>query len=240
MTRSLYFQWLAPLPLFILAVLLLEFFNLDLWVADKLYALEGAHWNLKDSWLLETVMHKDGKNFVVLLVLCSFAALASTWFSPRMRHYRGGLGYLVASVAISLVLISTLKNLTHIPCPWDLQRYGGAQPYIPVFHALFGAGSGRCFPAGHASGAYAWVALYFFCRVYKPQWRMAALAFTLLLGMSFGIAQQLRGAHFLSHDVWTLAICWYISLAGYSLLYGRRHRSFSAESVKNNALLESN
>ncbi|MNV84902.1 hypothetical protein D3C71_1788110 [compost metagenome] len=35
------------------------------------------------------------------------------------------------------------------------------------------------------------------------------------MGLLFGFAQQLRGAHFLSHDVWTLAISWFVALALY-------------------------
>ena len=34
----------------------------------------------------------------------------------------------------------------------------------------------------------------------------------LVIGISFGLAQQLRGAHFLSHDVWSAAICWFGAL----------------------------
>lgn len=34
----------------------------------------------------------------------------------------------------------------------------------------------------------------------------------LLQNGVFGAAQQLRGAHFLSHDLWTLATCWTVSL----------------------------
>jgi membrane-associated PAP2 superfamily phosphatase len=34
----------------------------------------------------------------------------------------------------------------------------------------------------------------------------------LVAGGVFGAAQQLRGAHFLSHDLWTLATCWTVSL----------------------------
>jgi hypothetical protein len=31
------------------------------------------------------------------------------------------------------------------------------------------------------------------------------------LGLLFGTTQQLRGAHFLSHDIWTFALCWSIN-----------------------------
>lgn len=32
-----------------------------------------------------------------------------------------------------------------------------------------------------------------------------------MLGLTFGITQQLRGAHFLSHDLWSAALCWAIA-----------------------------
>ena len=41
----------------------------------------------------------------------------------------------------------------------------------------------------------------------------AVLAIGLLAGMVFGLAQQLRGAHFLSHDVASLAVCWGVACA---------------------------
>jgi membrane-associated PAP2 superfamily phosphatase len=44
--------------------------------------------------------------------------------------------------------------------------------------------------------------------------RHAALGFAVALEMLFGFShQQLRGAHFMSHDVWTAAICWFTALA---------------------------
>ena len=39
------------------------------------------------------------------------------------------------------------------------------------------------------------------------------------LGLLFGIGQQLRGAHFLSHDLWSLAICWTVSLVIFRLFW---------------------
>ena len=72
-----------------------------------------------------------------------------------------------------------------------------------------------CFPAGHASAGYAWVALYFFFLARRPAWRWRGLAIGLIAGAVFGIAQQLRGAHFFSHDLWTLMICWSTALLLY-------------------------
>ncbi len=217
MTRPFVLHWLLPFLLLVMATFLLDIWQFDLTLADTWYFLEGSNWQLRNSWLLEKLLHKGGRMLVGVMLLSVLALLGGTWKMPNLRHYRHGMLYLFVAVALSLGLVSLFKSLTHISCPWDLFRYGGSQPYVSMDNALFGAGHGKCFPAGHASGGYAWVALYFVCLKYWPQWRLAGLGLGLLLGFAFGLAQQLRGAHFPSHDIWTLAICWYSALVVYQL-----------------------
>ena len=38
------------------------------------------------------------------------------------------------------------------------------------------------------------------------------LVLALVLGLILGIAQQLRGAHYMSHTLWTAWICWTFGL----------------------------
>jgi membrane-associated PAP2 superfamily phosphatase len=129
----------------------------------------------------------------------------------------------VASVTLATLAVSLLKSLTRMDCPWDLLRYGGTRPFIGMFEARHGLAASGCFPAGHASAGYAWVALYFAALAARPAWRWAGLAIGLAGGALFGVSQQLRGAHFLSHDLWSLATCWLVALALYLLmLRGRR------------------
>ena len=212
MNRIFYFHWILPAVLLIALCIALQPLELDLWITDHIYALQNHHWTLKKSWLLETVIHQRGRTLIGIMALCLLASWLTSAYIAILRPYRRGLGYFLLSLVCSLLIVSCLKNLTHIGCPWDFYRYGGDQPYQATLSAIFGTSSKRCFPAGHASGGYAWVASYFFCRQYLPWWRIPALVISLALGLCFGIAQQIRGAHFLSHDLWTLAICWYTPL----------------------------
>jgi membrane-associated PAP2 superfamily phosphatase len=101
-------------------------------------------------------------------------------------------------------------------CPWDLLRYGGDRAYFGWYSSRPASmPDASCFPAGHAGAGYAWVALYFFFLARRPGWRWRGLAIGLGAGAIFGAAQQLRGAHFLSHDLWTLMICWSMALLLY-------------------------
>ncbi|MCB1669162.1 MAG: phosphatase PAP2 family protein [Porticoccaceae bacterium] len=215
MKKFYFYHGLLPLLLLLLATLWLDYFHFDFILSDHLYAVQGYNWNLKENWLLEGIIHRGGRIFVGVCITLNLCALITTWFVSSMANYRRGLIYLLTTVLVSLVVVSGLKAITHIDCPWSFQVYGGEKPVHPVFASIFGTGTGRCFPSGHASGGYAWIALYFFCLLCKPRWRFAGLTFGLLLGAIFGFSQQFRGAHLLSHDIWTVGICWFTALIGF-------------------------
>lgn len=203
-TRSFFIRH-ALIPFLLLGLALLWAFGFDgeFWLADKIYALQGGSWQWKNTWLLENVIHVGGRNFSVLcFVLLIFAYIVS-FKVAFLKAYRLGFSYLLLAVGTSTVVVSILKKITEVDCPWRIARYGG-KSLVEVWFR----GGGNCFPAGHASGGYAWLALYFFCVVYFPKQRYLGLGIGLGLGLVFGIAQQLRGAHFIGHDLATISICW--------------------------------
>lgn len=191
----------------------------DLWLADRIFQLEGGQWLWREHWLTSAIFHSGGRRLVAFLVVMTVLGLCwFLWRGPRI--VASALGYLLVSVVVATLVIGQLKGMTAMDCPWDLLRYGGDKAYYGLFEVRpEGWHPGRCFPAGHASGGYAWLALYFAAMrlPLRLRWRWFGLAFALILGVSFGIAQQLRGAHFLSHDLWTLAICWWLALAVHRL-----------------------
>ena len=211
----------APRPLhrlvlawaaFLLLMLVIDRLGLDFRLADALYDLQGDAWSLKTHPLLETWLHRGGRTLsqwmgggVILLLL------ASLLLRP-LRHWRRPLRYLFLAVAGGALAVSVIKQLVPMECPWDLARYGGDWPFVGLLTSRpTGMPDSACFPAGHASAGYAWIALYFFLRRVRPRLRWLGLATGLGLGLAFGVTQQLRGAHFLSHDLWTLMLCWTIS-----------------------------
>jgi len=202
-----------PGVVFLPVVAVVAWSGLDLLLADRLFSLQGGSWSLKEKFLTSIVLHRWGRNLLALLWLTTLvAAIAAPW-SARLRPYRRGLWYIVLAFAAGPGIVNFLKGITHVDCPWDLQRYGGAVPYVSLYAAHPGTFRyGQCFPSAHASGGFALVVLYFFARRYLPQARWIALSIALLTGAIYGFAQQLRGAHFLSHDLWALAVCWVTAL----------------------------
>lgn len=189
----------------------------DFWFADLLYRLEGNHWALQHAWLTNQLIHGAGKWLSQLGALCVLIATLRAWRVPAHPRRWAWLA-LLSSLAVSTGLVSLFKHLTRMDCPWDLARYGGHRTFYGLLESRHGLPASGCFPAGHASAGYAWLALYFFALAVAPRWRWPAFAVALASGLVFGLSQQLRGAHFLSHDLWSLALCWSVPLLLFRLL----------------------
>lgn len=186
-------------------VLAWEASGLDLWLARLMSTPAG--FAARDHVLLTTVLHDGARNVSAALLLGLVVSLWRPWGVLR-RLSRGQRLWLLAAVAGSMLLVSLIKRLSATSCPWDLAGFGGGLPYVP--HWLPGrtdGGPGHCFPAGHASAGFAWVAGYFAWPAGSAPARRW-LAAALVTGFVLGLAQQLRGAHFMSHTLWTAWLCW--------------------------------
>lgn len=197
--------------------------------ADWLFAHEGHRWSLQQGFLTEVVLHRIGRGLSAAAWLAVVVGWCVAQVRPALAPWRRPLAYLWLSVLLATAMVAWLKSWTSVDCPWDLARYGGQRAYLGLFAwRPAGTPGGGCFPAGHASAGYAWLALYFFFLAARPRWRWLGLGLGLGTGAAFGLAQQLRGAHFASHDLWTAAICWFMALGLYWLLWLRRPGDIAA------------
>lgn len=214
---SLRMVWLVTaivLALYLIAIGWLMGWGGDFFIADALYRWQGGQWALREHWLTSGLLHTGGKRFTVLLWVATAGMALLAFWRERWRYLRRPLLVLLASVLLSTVLVALLKKAVPMDCPWHLLRYGGQLPFVGLWQARpSGLPVNACFPAAHAATAFAWVALFLFFRRVSPRWRWAGLAAALAVGFAFGFAQQLRGAHFLSHDLTSLLLCWCIALA---------------------------
>lgn len=233
---------LAGVPLLLLTLLFGLFYGLqlDFWLAAQWYALQGQQWLWQQAWLTETVLHQGARSVNQLIVtglllhylLRRFGARFGTrfgfalWPQAKLQAH----GRLLLSLTLSLAGVALLKQLLPMQCPWDLPAFGGSQTFTPLFSA-WPAGQAKiaCFPAGHASIGFAWLALYFFCQQLYPALARPALWLAVVLGLVLGLTQQLRGAHFFSHDIASAAWCW--SMACLVAYCAERSRTATAGSA---------
>lgn len=220
MTRDFRLFILLPTCVFVLGNVLLIYAQGDLLLGDLLFDLQGGAWRMRGAWLTNTLIHDQGRKLVAVALLALLLAIALSHLNQAVRPYRQGLYYVLVSALITVGIVNLIKHYSALDCPWDLARYGGEKAYMGLFDPRpAGHSPGGCFPAGHASGAYCWLGLFFLARHFKPQWRFRALGGVLVVGVLFGVAQQLRGAHFISHDLWTLYISWMSACLCYFYLF---------------------
>lgn len=219
--------FLYPLVALSLLFVLFYGFNADFTLAAFWYQLQDQHWSLQHHWLMDDVMHR-GVRTLNQLVVGAFI-LHFLWQLARQQYQRWSRtgathsaqtacwtlkrrqahSQLLLSLVLSLAGVAAIKHYLPMDCPWDLQFFGGSQVFTGLFASWpTGRAPNACFPAGHASIGFAWLGLYFFCLQLYPRLARPALVFSILLGTVLGLVQQLRGAHFFSHDIASALWCW--------------------------------
>lgn len=216
MHRSRPLVWLSGLLAF---TLLWDVSDLDRAVMQAIGTSQG--FALREAWWLSAVLHDGLRTAMTLawLLLIGWAL----W--PGLRLPRRERWWVVALVSASLLAVNLIKNASLTSCPWDLRVFGGSAQHVSHWAwGLVDGGPGRCFPGGHASSGFAFLALGLPWlqapagaaprrRVVGLRWLAAAL----FIGLLAGVVQTLRGAHFPSHTLWTLLICSGVSLVGWRL-----------------------
>ena len=214
----------AALPLLIGGCLLFLFENLaiDLEISNQFYDPELGEWIYGQSWWAITLIHSGGKLLVAAVGLTALAVAITAAWRPRLRPLAPAAAYVAACLAVVPLLVGALKKLSGVPCPWDLQIYGGIHPYLHSFAALSSfLPDGGCFPGAHSAGGFALVCLYFSLRDRYPRRAAAALPAALGIGVAFAFGQLVRGAHFVSHDLTSALIAWTVALGLYAAIFRR-------------------
>lgn len=188
-----------------------------------------AGFALQHTWVLERVLHEGVRQAAtgLFLLVAVWALWPVRWNTARLSALnlpKRERWTVLLLVVLALVAVNLIKNASQTSCPWDLQVFGG--PAVYVSHWTWGladGGTGRCFPGGHASSAFAFLG-------FSLPWLMPPagterkrsmglgwLAAVLAAGLVAGVVQTVRGAHYPSHTMWTLVICGGVSLAGWAL-----------------------
>ena len=213
-----FYLWQAAWLLASATVLLLVFnlTPLDLHLADVWYDPLRGYWPMRDAWWAAVLVHRWMK---LALILAAFACIVMAW---RRRKSADALGWrLVATSSVLVPLaVSVGKRASAMHCPWEIDRYGGSSPYFDLFSAAPAslASAGHCFPAAFVTSASWLLAFALFDYPWHPRasWRAGLLA--LALSLAFGWVQQMRGAHFLSHTLWSLWLSWTIIVGLHAVL----------------------
>ena len=201
--------------LLIVVICLFQFTNLDIFVQSHFYNYELKSWFIdKNEPILKFLLYDGLKKAIIIFNVLILIALLFFRKKQLIQEYKKGLIIVLLSSIIIPSFIGTLKAITNTPCPCNLVEFGGEYPEKKLFDSypenFVQKSKVKCWPAGHASGGFALMSLFFLFK--KPKHQKIALIGTIILAWSMGTYKMLLGDHFLSHTIITMLLAWIIIL----------------------------
>jgi membrane-associated PAP2 superfamily phosphatase len=210
----------VPLAGFLALFGVIESLGADRLVAHALfYDATAGRWlgSGMGAWWARDLIHDGGRWLTRSIAGSALALWCLSLVSARTWPWRREAGFVFVAMAASVAVVGALKALTNVDCPWDIAEFGGDRPYVALFaQRPDGLPVAQCFPGAHSSSAFALVCFYFVLRERSRRAASATLLAAGLLWAVFSLGQQARGAHFLSHDLASAAIVWFMQLALYA------------------------
>ena len=196
----------------------IAFFQLtdsDIYIQSFFYNFESKTWLIdKNEPILKFFLYDGLKNLLLLFGLLILLSLIFLRKKSLVQEYKKGLIIVLLSAIFVPLIIGSLKAISNTPCPCNIVYFNGTYPDIKVFDSypkdFIQTSKAKCWPAGHASGGFALMALFFLFK--NPINQKLALGAALIVGWSMGTYKMLLGDHFLSHTIITMLMAWLIIL----------------------------
>lgn len=198
-----------------ISMVLFEVSNIDIMIQDWFYNFNLNQWIVdRDNQILKFIFYDGIKKALIIFAVTVLMMLIFGKKNKLVQDYKTGLLIIVFSAIFVPTVIGGLKAITNTPCPKNINHFNGCYPYVKVFDpypsTFHQKEKVECFPAGHASGGFALLSLFFLFKSKKN--RLIALLFAIITGWSMGIYKMLIGDHFFSHTFITMILAWLIIL----------------------------
>lgn len=189
---------------------------LDIKISSFFFSQEKG-WIYRDNFYIERILHKGGVWLIIFMLLgiIYYFLKNSKKFSREKKLF-----YTISLLSsfVSILSITLMKHNTTFPCPWNSSSFSG-NDVMPLFRDLFSSllPHRHCYPAGHSSGGYSLLSFYVGHFILFNEIKLKWFFLTIVLGVSFGLTQVMRGAHFASHDLASISVILIISIVLFSL-----------------------
>lgn len=214
-TKDVFMDFALPVAILLMTTFILSVTNADLLLAGRFYSpAEGWPWQNARPWI---DLYHYGNIPPLMLGLYGLIVFILGFFIRRISSYRKVGLFLVVYLLLGpgLVINTGFKDHWGRPRPIEINNFGGAQKYQPVWERGT-PGQGFSFPSGHAAVGFFLFAPFFFLRKQSPKWA----AFFLLLGLAYGafmgIGRMAQGGHFVTDVLWSWGLTY---LTGLTLSY---------------------
>jgi membrane-associated PAP2 superfamily phosphatase len=200
--RTLIASLVGIIFLLCLVIVVARTTDIDRQISNAFFDPVTGHWLVDHESSRLRLWFYDGPK---LLIIAFGLLLATTiirqsifpvwWFTGRESLF------VFACLAAIPLAVGTVKKYSNVACPIELQQYGGTESddrgHVSVVGFLETRRNAGCWPSGHVSGGFALLCLAWLDRPRRIRRRFVVLGMTA--GLSMGIYQLARGAHFASH-----------------------------------------
>jgi len=214
---------------FLLLLTVITFFGLtdiDLSIQDLFYNYDTKQWILGQYTQPYKFIFYDGiKNLLIGFAILIFILFLFSFRVAVLKQYQKGFIIVLLSAAIIPTTVGFLKKETNMPCPRGEIQYGGFYPRTAVWESyddnfFLKPYHNKCWPAGHASGGFALLSLFFLFK--KRKNKLIGLGIGFATGWSMGLYKMTIGDHFFSHTIITMILAWLIILLLAKAVYSIR------------------
>ncbi len=215
-------QIILTFIILVLTVLFFQFTTVDEKVQNLFYNFSTHKWILdRDAQPYKFIFYDGLKKFLIVVGIGFLVSL----FLKRFKSYKKALMIVVFSAILVPVVVGGLKKYTNMPCPKNRVEYGGTYPHTYIWQHYpkdFKKSKTRCWPAGHASGGFALMSLFFLFKSRRN--KLLGLVFGISLGWMMGLYKMFIGDHFLSHTVITMILAWFVIVVIARIVYGKVYK----------------
>jgi len=199
--------------------------NFDINVQDYFFHPKTHTWLLdRDLEPYHFLFYTGIKKLLILIAVGFLIALIFFRKTTLVQTYKKGILIVILSAIFVPSAVGALKKTTNMPCPKNEIHYGGDFPRTAVWQSYTLPYATKekiaCWPAGHASGGFALMSLFFLFK--RKRNKYLALFVALITGWSMGSYKMVIGDHFFSHTWITMLLGWLIIVSIVSLVNSKR------------------
>lgn len=193
----------------------IHYSELDLKFQSLFFNFETKEWLVSSNeTFVKFIFYRFPKYCIVTYGICLIFWLTKLSIYKQNIQLQKKLFFLIITLILTPLTVSIFKHYSPIICPIHIIEFGGSKTHISPLDlfkdGVFFGNDGRCFPAGHASGGFSLIALYFVMK--DKSSKFYALLGSLALGCVMGLFQMAKGVHYLSDTITSLAIAYIVCI----------------------------
>lgn len=233
MLNNLKFHFIAPTIIALIAGIISYYTNIDIYVSEYFYYPRNKSWFFegKDGWQY-WIFYAWNKYLIIIFGVTALLSLIYSFITKKLTQYRRYFLFIVAVVITVPATVAIFKHYSRSYCPKHYEIFGGyvqlkndELKYSKPINRLIDKSicyneeqtghCGKCFPGGHTSGLFSWLALYFIIIRFRPNYkvfkRSVLFAVLTIPGIMGSYYQVAKGNHFIIDNVMTFCVAWLLS-----------------------------